>query len=144
MILLAGAGYLAVASSSPFYFIMVFLGYTWMALLYACLLLIVITANSGLIVGFVRLAPLRNLGIVSYSVYLMHLSVNMLMHGLILGREVNIVNLTTGAVTIMAFLTTLLLATLSWHFFEKPIIRWGHSFSYGSKKPAGKAEIALP
>jgi peptidoglycan/LPS O-acetylase OafA/YrhL len=143
IVLLAGTGYLAVYSSSPFYFEMSFLGYTWMALLYGCLLLIVSTAKSGLIVKFMRITPLRNLGIISYSVYLMHASINMLMHGLILGKEIDLVHLSDGIVTIMALLTTLLLATLSWHFFEKPIVRWGHSFPYTVKTPDIKADGAL-
>jgi peptidoglycan/LPS O-acetylase OafA/YrhL len=132
-VLLAGAGYLTANANSPYSFEMVFLGYSWLALLYACLLLIVITEKKGVIISFMRLPLLRNLGIIAYGVYLMHLAINILMHGLILGREMYITNLLDVSVTVVALFTTLLLATLSWHFFEKPVIKWGHSFSYNDK-----------
>jgi peptidoglycan/LPS O-acetylase OafA/YrhL len=136
-ILLAGAGYLTVCANDPYSFEMAFWGYSWMALLYACLLLIIVGAKEDVIVKFMHFSPLRNLGIISYSVYLMHVPINILMHGLILGREVSITNFLDGVVTFMALGVTLLLAILSWRFFEKPIIKWGHSFSY-----SGKSRIA--
>jgi len=134
VVLLAGAGYLTAYASGPYSFQMVFLGYTWMALLYGCLLLIVVTARTGILVDFIRLTPLCNLGIISYGIYLMHASINILMHGLILGQYVYVETLPDGVVTLLALLTTLLIASFSWHFFEKPIIRWGHSFSYNRTK----------
>ena len=81
-----------------------------------------------------RLRPLRYLGIIAYGVFMMHMAINELAHGLILGKEPHITNWADGSVTIAALGTTLLLAALSWHFFEKPIIRWGHSFSYAGEK----------
>jgi peptidoglycan/LPS O-acetylase OafA/YrhL len=132
-VLLAGAGYLTANANSPYSFEMVFWGYSWLALLYACLLLIVVTEKKGIIISFMRLPLLRNLGIIAYGVFLMHLAINILMHGLILGREVYITNLLDVSVTLVALFATLLLATLSWHFFEKSIIKWGHSFSYSDK-----------
>ena len=131
-ILLLGAVYLTAQASSPYSFEMVFLGYTWMALFYACLLLITITAKKNIIINFMNLPPLRSLGIIAYGVFLMHVAINILMHGLILGKDPSITNSLDGIVTLTAFLTTLLLATLSWRFFEKPVIDWGHSFYYTS------------
>jgi peptidoglycan/LPS O-acetylase OafA/YrhL len=133
-LLLVGVICLTVYANSPYSFEMVFLGYSWMALFYACLLLIVVTSERGIIVRCMHFPPLRNLGVIAYGVYLMHIAINILMHDLILGKEIPIANLSDGAVTLAAFLTTLLLATLSWRFFEKPIVGWGHSFSYTNKK----------
>jgi peptidoglycan/LPS O-acetylase OafA/YrhL len=116
----------------------VFLGYSWIALFYACLLLIIVTSESGIIVRFMRFPLLRNLGTIAYGVYLMHIAINIVMHDLILGKEIPMANLSDGAVTLAALLITLLLAALSWRFFEKPVIDWGHSFSYTEKKrPSG-------
>lgn len=135
IILLAGAAYLTVYANNLWTsFELLFLGYSWLACLYACLLLIVITAKKGLLVSVMRLRPLRYLGIIAYGVFMMHMAINELAHGLILGKEPHITNWADGSVTIAALGTTLLLAALSWHFFEKPIIRWGHSFSYASEK----------
>ena len=131
IILLAGTGYLtAYANSVWTSFELVFLGYSWLALFYACLLLIVITAKNGLIVSVMRLPPLRYLGLIAYGVFLMHMTINELAHGLLLGQEPHITGLADVSVTIVALGATLGLAALSWHFFEKPIIRWGHTFSY--------------
>jgi peptidoglycan/LPS O-acetylase OafA/YrhL len=144
VVLLAGAGYLtAVAHAQRSFdgltsFEMVSFGYSWMALLYACLLLIVATRKQGLMVRLTRFTPLRHLGIISYSVYLMHMAINSLVHDLILGKEPHLNNLPGGMVTLAALLLTLVLAAFSWHYFEKPIIRWGHSFSYTTpKSPPG-------
>jgi|ERR1017187_5632891 peptidoglycan/LPS O-acetylase OafA/YrhL len=132
-ILLAGAGYLTVYANNPYAFEMTFWGYSWMALLYSCLLLIIVSAKQGIIFKLMHISLLRNLGIISYSVYLMHVPINILMHGLILGKEVYIANFSDIVVTFVALGVTLLLAVFSWRFFEKPIIRWGHSFSYSGE-----------
>jgi peptidoglycan/LPS O-acetylase OafA/YrhL len=133
-ILLLGVVYLTACAPTTYSFEMVFLGYTWMALLYACLLLISITARKGVVITIMTFTPLRKLGVIAYGVYLIHMAINILMHGLILGKEPpTITSISDGFVTLVALLTTLLLASLSWHFLEKPIIGWGHSFSYINK-----------
>ena len=142
-VLLAGAAYLSVFASGPYSFEMVFLGYTWMALFYACLLLIAVAAKKSVMAGLMHFPPLCQLGVISYGVYLIHASVNILMHGLILGKDVYMESLADGAVTCLAAGVTLLIATCSWRFFEKPIVRWGHSFSYTRKNPASKTPVAV-
>ncbi len=130
-VLLAGTWYLSsprVCSRTSFE--MVFFGYSWLGLLFACILLIVVTAKTSLIAGLMRVSWLRQLGIIAYGVFLMHLAVAGLAHGLILGRNLFIGNLIDGIVTFVAFLITLALATLSWRWVEKPIVDWGHSFVY--------------
>jgi len=132
-VLFAGTVYLTICSKSGTTtnnFEMVFFGFSWMALFYACLLLAVITAKRGVLITIMQLPTLRFFGMISYGVYLIHDTVNILLHGLILGKETSVANLLDGAVTFAALLTTLLLATLSWFFFERPIVNWGHSFSY--------------
>ena len=132
VVLLVGMIYLSTGRiNSRTSFEMVFLGYSWMPLFYTCLLLIVITAKNGIIAGTMRLSPLRNLGIIAYGIFLVHLAIDGLAHGLISSKDLSAINdPSDGVVTFGAFLVTLLLATVSWHFFEKPIVRWGHSFSY--------------
>lgn len=139
VVLLLGSGGLTVLARkqgiSAFMnsFELVTFGYTWLALLYTCLLLIVMTAQSGLIARLMRFRLLRRLGMIAYGIYLVHVPINYLAHGIILGRETTIKNSLDAIVTLMAFLTTLLVATISWRYFEKPIIGWGHSFSYTGK-----------
>lgn len=105
-----------------------------MALLYACLLLIALISKKGIIVSIMRLRPLRYLGTIAYGVYIMHVAVLGLAYGLILGKKPWIDNILDLAVALLAFLATLFFASLSWRFFEKPIIRWGHTFSYTNNK----------
>ena len=134
-VLFAGTVYLTIRSEwgiTTDTFEMDFLGFSWMALFYACLLLAVITAKRGILKTIMELPVLRNFGMISYGIYIMHQPVNILLHGLILGKDASIANLSDGAVTLLAFGTTVLLATLSWCFFERPIINWGHSFSYAN------------
>jgi peptidoglycan/LPS O-acetylase OafA/YrhL len=119
--------------SSRTSFEMVSFGYSLLGLLYACLLLIVVTAKESFLAGFMRIPFLCYLGVIAYGVFMIHLAVAGLAHGLILGKNTSINNLSDGVVTLAAFSATVLLATASWRFFEKPMIDWGHSFSYATK-----------
>jgi peptidoglycan/LPS O-acetylase OafA/YrhL len=111
-------------------FEMVTFGFTWIAMFYACLLLLVATTPSGAITAIFRTRLLQHFGLIAYGMFLMHMVINSLVHGLILGKTAEIKNLTDLLVTLVAFLATWFLAALSWNFFEQPIIRWGHSFRY--------------
>jgi len=115
---------------------MISFGYSWISLFYAVLLLMVVSGQSGPLAHVMRIPLLRRLGIISYCVYLIHLAINDFAHDLILGKHDTTMNhLSDGAVTLAAFALTWGLAALSWKFFEKPIINWGHSFLYGNPKP---------
>jgi peptidoglycan/LPS O-acetylase OafA/YrhL len=111
-------------------FEMVTFGFTWMAMFYACLLLLVVTTSTAVMAAFFRSRLLQHFGLIAYGMFLMHMAINALVHGLIQGKTDEIKNLTDLGVTAVAFLVTWFLAVLSWKFFEQPIIRWGHSFRY--------------
>jgi peptidoglycan/LPS O-acetylase OafA/YrhL len=112
--------------------------YLWMALLYACVLLLAITAKGGVISRFTCFTPFRKLGLIAYGVFLFHQPVNGLLHGLILGRDRSVESFSDGAMTLAALVVTLVFASISWQFFEKPIIAWGHSFLYSGKEITAK------
>jgi peptidoglycan/LPS O-acetylase OafA/YrhL len=96
----------------------------------------VATAKTGVFARVLRSRLLRHFGLIAYGMFLMHMAVDCLAHGLILGKSSDIRNLSDVAVTVLAFFITWLLAVLSWRFLETPIIRWGHSFRYRSKEKA--------
>lgn len=113
------------------------LGYLWIAAGYSCLLLSVVT-GSGVLSRFFANRPLRELGIIAYGVYLFHQAVNGLLHGLILGRFPIIGDLPGIAITLLALIFTLLLAHLSWRFFEQRFVLLGqkHKYQPVSETPA--------
>ncbi|MCI0539772.1 MAG: acyltransferase, partial [Verrucomicrobiales bacterium] len=55
-------------------------GYTWVAAFYCCSLLFVLTTSARLLKGVFTWTPLRQLGTISYAVYLFHFPVQSLTH----------------------------------------------------------------
>lgn len=108
--------------------------YSVLAALYAALLLLVVTPGGGPVPWLARRQWLRNLGIVAYAVYLMHQVVSYLLHGLVLGAPPTLATAAGVAVTIGAAGATWALATLSWRFFEGPLVACGHRLDYGDSE----------
>jgi peptidoglycan/LPS O-acetylase OafA/YrhL len=128
-------------------FEMMTFGFTWIALFYACLLLMVATAKTGALARVLRSRLLRHFGLIAYGMFLMHMAVDSLAHGLLLGKSCDIRGPIDIVVTALAFLVTWLLAVLSWRLLEQPIIRWGHSFRYtreGEATPSQPVAAASP
>lgn len=115
---------------SPYAFWMGFLGYSWLALLFSCLLLLSLLAPRGLWSRVLRLSFLRELGRLSYCIYLIHLLVLGLCHALLLHHWPTISTVPGALVTIFAFGLTYVLAFLSWRFIEYPLLRRGHFHRY--------------
>jgi len=114
----------------PINAVTVTIGYTWLALFYSVLLLTVVSQPAGPLAAAMRRPFLAWLGGISYCVYLLHDAFNFFAHGIFLHAEPRLYTLSQLAVSVFALLTTLGAASLSWRFFEKPLIRRGHSYSY--------------
>jgi len=106
------------------------IGYTWLALLYSCLLLITVTEKRGIIKAIAMNSLLRRLGITSYGTYLFHSGMLGLTHGLILHQRPQIHNVQDLMITIFALILTLALANLSWNCFEKRLVSKAHRLNY--------------
>jgi peptidoglycan/LPS O-acetylase OafA/YrhL len=106
------------------------LGFTWMALFYASVLLLAVQYHQGWLAAFLRNSLLRELGTVSYCVYLIHLVCNVGLHAVILHRSPRISTLSGASVTLLAVVMTYGIAKLSWIYFEGPLQRRGHAFKY--------------
>jgi peptidoglycan/LPS O-acetylase OafA/YrhL len=105
-------------------------GYSWLALLYTVVLLLVLAAPHGPLAAVMRWPTLVRLGRVSYMVYLLHQPVLRLVFGLLLDRRPTLDGPDTVVAMAVALVATVALAALSWVLFERRVLRYGHSFRY--------------
>jgi peptidoglycan/LPS O-acetylase OafA/YrhL len=112
-----------------------YLGYSWLALTYMLFLLISIIERRGIVTAISTNKLLRKLGNVSYGVYLFHQPANRLCHGIILKQPPQLGTMSGVLTTLLALLVTLIVAYLSYTFFEKKFLRIGHSFRYVGSSP---------
>ena len=113
----------------------VVVGLSWLPALYACLLILALSQSDGWVASIFRWNLLRSLGTISYCVYIIHLTLLLVAHRLILGAGPEFYNLKGAAVTAGAAAASILLAMVSWRYYEKPLIKHGHAYRY-----AGSAE----
>ncbi|MDB6029649.1 MAG: acyltransferase 3 [Verrucomicrobiales bacterium] len=142
-VLLAGTVYLWLEGEWQGSFEMFTIGYSWLAMFYSWLLLMVLTNQNHFLSRFLRLGLLRKLGTISFGIYLFHVPVNSLWHGLWLKRDSYIHTPTDMLATFFALVSTLLLAWCSWRFFEKPIVDFGRRFKYTKAAPIPVSSISL-
>ena len=114
----------------PDAFWMATLGFSWLAFFYVGLLLWCLLEPCGLWSRFLQWSFLREMGRLSYCIYLIHLLVLGLCHTLLRHHRPSIATPSAALISLLAFLLTLLLAKLSWHFFEHPLIHRGHMRKY--------------
>jgi peptidoglycan/LPS O-acetylase OafA/YrhL len=106
----------------------------WMGLeLISCFLLLgyVTSMRDGLVFRFLTLSIVRFLGQISYSLYLLHLPVVFLAHGLIQRYEPDWFSSSFGVVvsTIATLAVTIPLATILYYFIERPFVRAGRDIA---------------
>jgi peptidoglycan/LPS O-acetylase OafA/YrhL len=105
-------------------------GFSWLAVFYACVLLIAVSTTSGLVPRVLQNSYLMRLGTLAYCSYLVHVAImNALRHPL----KAYFPQFPVGAWLvggILGIALTLAVATLSYDYFEKPLLRRGHQYSY--------------
>jgi len=105
-------------------------GFTWLAGFYTTLLLLAVGNHGGWLASFLRIRLLRELGSVSYCVYLVHVVVSVTLHALILRQPPRISTSSGVLVTLLAVLVSYSVAKISWIYFESPLQRRGHAYKY--------------
>jgi len=115
----------------PMNLVWITIGLTWMVLLWGAFLLFLLSQTDTWLARAMRWHWLRYLGAISYCAYLLHDAFNHLAHRILLHAEPQVYNLQGAGVTLLALVLTLSVASLSWRYFEQPLIRRGHRYSYG-------------
>jgi peptidoglycan/LPS O-acetylase OafA/YrhL len=123
---------------SPFEGFTATIGLSWVGMFYVVVLLSALLNPSGLIARFTRLGPLRELGRVSYCVYLIHVAVAYVVFNLITRTTPYLKDLKSLGIMLLCAAITYLAAKLSWIFFEGPLVQIGHQTKYAAI-PAGEA-----
>jgi len=119
-ILLAGAGVITLHGRWIHGIdVMTSFGLTWLALLYTSVLLLAVTQPQSWLGAVLQFGPLRSLGSIAYGVYLLH-------YVLLVALKTNIRSWPYAVVAGLALTATLMLSALSWRYFEKPLIDYGH------------------
>jgi len=129
-VLAVGALFLTKFSFDQLSFGMLTVGYSWIALLYVCLLLYVLTARQGSIAALFRWSPLGRLGTLAYGVYLSHMFVLWATYGFLYAYWPRVFDLRSFGLSLPVLLVTLILCQASWAYFEKPLVRFGHRTQY--------------
>jgi peptidoglycan/LPS O-acetylase OafA/YrhL len=131
-ILFYGVAWLWRWHSDPLQALTQTVGYTWLALFFAVSLLLVLSRRKSFLAAFMRLGFLRDIGGVSYCIYIIHTAVFLFFHQILLGALPAVTDGKAAGVTLLAALATYGIAKLSWRFFEQPLLRRGHAFRYDS------------
>jgi peptidoglycan/LPS O-acetylase OafA/YrhL len=129
-VLLLGIGMLSPWLARPAGLVTLTVGISGLALLFSCLLMLVLSQPEGWPAQFVKWSFLRSLGTISYCVYILHDTFNQLAHRRMLHDTPQIYNIQGVGVTLLALAATLAVASLSWRFLEKPLIGRGHKYAY--------------
>jgi peptidoglycan/LPS O-acetylase OafA/YrhL len=129
-VLLLSMAFLTVRAWSMTRTLMKSVGFTWVALFYVTILLFVLTRPDSLLTKLFRMKWLCWLGTLAYGIYLFHQPVQYLLFRLMWGQTPVITSAGTFLATLAALALTLLLATLSWRYFEQPLIRMGRRSNF--------------
>jgi peptidoglycan/LPS O-acetylase OafA/YrhL len=105
-------------------------GYSWLAIFFALLLLITLVNPAGHVASLASMRVLRELGNVSYCLYIIHQAVNLLCQAILRPARVSQSDWRVIAVPMVACVVSYLIGKLSFTYFEQPLLRRGHTFKY--------------
>jgi peptidoglycan/LPS O-acetylase OafA/YrhL len=132
--LAVGFGVLTMRAPNPYSFVMLTVGYSWLALSYLCVILCGLLYRQSWFGACLRWGWLGWLGSIAYGAYLFHELVRGVIHGLLSSGPPGPWSPREFLVSLVALAATLLICRLSWVFFEKPLIRLGHRTHYETRE----------
>jgi peptidoglycan/LPS O-acetylase OafA/YrhL len=130
LILAAGAMLFAVGRFGVLSMAMTPIGYTWLALMYLGIIYVGLLSEDGWTKSILMLRPLRWLGCRSYAIYLFHQLILGTFHYIITGSGPSLTKSYGYLCSLLALITTILFAELSWFLVEKPFLCLGRRFHY--------------
>jgi len=122
-------------ASNPRYLPAQSLGYTWIAFFYASILLLAIGVPEGPIARACRSGFLRELGRVSYCMYIIHLPIQLGVSMVVTGRPPQLITVRDVVALLAGLGITYGIARISWIVLEHPMLQIGHRWSYGEQGP---------
>jgi peptidoglycan/LPS O-acetylase OafA/YrhL len=130
VLLFIGVVYLALWKPSQYSPAMAVWGFTCVDAFFASMLSISVMVPGGALASVCRWRLLAELGRVSYCLYVIHSSVNLLCHVLLLHQTPRFLDWRSAGVTTLAALLSYGFASQSWTFFEHPLLKRGHAYQY--------------
>lgn len=109
------------------------LGFSFLALFYASLLMAVLSSPDSMLSRAFRTHWLRWLGTVAYGLYLFHSVALTVLFRILQGYSPTISNWRDIATILVSLVAALGVSWLSWSYFESKLVRVGHHFTYASK-----------
>lgn len=116
----------------------------WLAGLFSTFILIAFLGSEPFLGPILGSTVLGWFGKLSYGIYMFHEAVNGMLHGSLRQSDPQIRTLSDAGITLMALCITLVLAALSYRFFESPLLRFGHGFQYLPKARRDAKLQAIP
>jgi peptidoglycan/LPS O-acetylase OafA/YrhL len=102
-------------------------GLSWLALFYLGLLLLALIYSKAWLGHILRNPWLKELSTISYGVYLLHWPVLGLTFMIFRHKRPWAETSVEHGLVLLALVSTLAIASLSWTVFEKPLLKFGHS-----------------
>lgn len=142
-ILFLGVLALSIWAPEVYYPVTETVGYTWLALFYASVLLYAVTSPTSTLSRALRIKWLGWLGGIAYGTYLIHEMVQGMFFGIIWHGEPAITDGWTFLTTVAALIVTLTIAQFSWKYFESPLMK-GHRTTYQFAEEANDELLTVP
>ena len=102
----------------------------FLAIFFALLILNILVNRSGWLAWLMRNSFLREMGRLSYCIYIIHLSVMVACFAFLRHEEPHLDTPLSFAIMGFSFVVTYALAWLSAKYFEGPMLRRGHAYKY--------------
>jgi peptidoglycan/LPS O-acetylase OafA/YrhL len=143
-VFLAGAFFLLRRSPDYRGPLMSTVGYSWLDLLYVTTLVFAVTRTGSSLSKILRQRWLCWLGSIAYGTYLLHQGAERLVFRIFSIDPPVVTGMYSLLITLAALALTLLVARISWSYFEKPLVRIGHRPDYKFMQDLPNSGLAAP